>query len=1408
MSSATLDNHRNSRRERLREHAAGTKKISNMFLGMNAIGQRQGKKRENPASRRAPAADYDLDSMLDELSADPTDRLSSSVAVDNMQPDVGSTYVKKRRVGRQVAPPVPQLPQDQGLDDVDIPMDDYSGDAGDMDDQEMEDIQSSSNSQEDAKAEAEEPSQVSESVSAAQRMAEAARRRKQKKIAAARAARAAAQAAAEAKMKKQLSSGTYSDLPSQDTGTGGWWDVCEKGNDVEGKENGPSVPSKPSNAVEELQNVLIETKDSDGDPVKVLRMFWLDIFEDPVGMPGRLFMFGKVWHPVRKKHISCMVTVRGHERQLFFLPRTQEGSEPDMMALYKEIEALLMGKIIPRGKKESFRCKPVERKYAFEKHGVPRTSTKYMKCKYSSVFPAIDPGTTGRNFSRVFGAKTSVLENFILKRKLRGPCWVDIRSPEKGRNQSWCQVEAEVLNPKDVIISEARHEDGSALPPPPLNIMSISLKTRADLRTQTNEVALVSLLTHENVEMDKPTEGAMHRKNVTVFSAIRSIGGSGELGSLPTDYKDNLRKRPGLNMTVHVNEKAMLNWLMARIHLSDPDVIVGHSITNFELDILMTRMAKFKIPHWSKLGRLRRSKNPYARNSDHRFARAAAGRLVCDTYITSKELLLRESNYRLGTLAKKFCDGANHSRVNPVDVPLYYRSTDYLIRLQRHTENTAFLSMKLMFKLEMIPLTKQLTNIGGNLWQRTLSGGRAERIEYLLLHAFHRKKYIVPDKERGKKSSGRRGKPKYAGGLVLEPKKGLYDKFTLLLDFNSLYPSIIQEYNLCYTTVQRDLQDAAGNIVRADPSGESESSGNQSEEINIPNLPDRAQFSEPGVLPTLIKYLVDKRSVLKVALKKEQDPVKKKMIDVRQKALKITANSMYGCLGFSNSRFYAAPIAALVTSTGREILQRTVDMANGMGYNVIYGDTDSIMVYTGLTDLDEVEKIGRKIKAEVNKLYNLLEIEIDGVYKSMLLLKKKKYAALSVVKDPEGKYHVEKETKGLDLVRRDWCGLSKEIGHFVLDEVLSGKGCDEVVHAIHEELRSYAEKLRAGKVSLEQLVITKGLNKAPKDYPDAKGMAHLKVALEMVKAGKPVNVGDHIPYVICEQGGKSAAERAYHPDQVKQAMAKAPEGTAPTLSIDIEWYLAQQILPPTARLCDPIEGTSHTAIADYLGLDTKKYGHNTYSALDGLEDEDMVGFKPTSEMTDEERYKDVDPFLVVCPNCSEEVEFKGLYCMPESGEDLSIKSGLNCSNCGADWKVSHLQNNVDITMNKLLRDYYAGEVVCSDPTCQNRTRQMPVNGPICIIGTCDSQMYETTSATKVFTQMKYMEMLFNTKKWDSKIKSTPKSYSLVSSPTEEQREACNKCHKLVQNYISKSRYNWVSKDIWRKVWGGNKRVMA
>lgn len=99
---------------------------------------------------------------------------------------------------------------------------------------------------------------------------------------------------------------------------------------------------------------------------------------------------------------------------------------------------------------------------------------------------------------------------------------------------------------------------------------------------------------------------------------------------------------------------------------------------------------------------------------------------------------------------------------------------------------------------------------------KTLNGGRAERNEYILLHEFHRLKYICPDKTWGKKSKpepevedqeggkSKKKRDKYKGGLVFEPKRGLWDKYILVMDFNSLYPSIIQEYNIDFTTVNVD----------------------------------------------------------------------------------------------------------------------------------------------------------------------------------------------------------------------------------------------------------------------------------------------------------------------------------------------------------------------------------------------------------------------------------------------------------------------------------------------------------------------------------------------------------------------------------------------------------------------------
>lgn len=139
-----------------------------------------------------------------------------------------------------------------------------------------------------------------------------------------------------------------------------------------------------------------------------------------------------------------------------------------------------------------------------------------------------------------------------------------------------------------------------------------------------------------------------------------------------------------------------------------------------------------------------------------------------------------------------------------------------LLKYVTHCEADTYFISALVIRLQMLSLTKVLTNLAGNSWARTLTGTRAERNEYILLHEFHRNKYICPDKYSNRQlkaleekvdddddSTDKKKKEKYKGGLVFEPEKGLYDRYVLVMDFNSLYPSIIQEFNICFTTVDR-----------------------------------------------------------------------------------------------------------------------------------------------------------------------------------------------------------------------------------------------------------------------------------------------------------------------------------------------------------------------------------------------------------------------------------------------------------------------------------------------------------------------------------------------------------------------------------------------------------------------------
>ncbi|KAF8954173.1 hypothetical protein BDZ97DRAFT_1979363 [Flammula alnicola] len=460
------------------------------------------------------------------------------------------------------------------------------------------------------------------------------------------------------------------------------------------------------------------------------------------------------------------------------------------------------------------------------------------------------------------------------------------------------------------------------------------------------------------------------------------------------------------------------------------------------------------------------------------------------------------------------------------------------------------------------------------LKNKTLNGGRSERNKYI-----HRLIYVCPDKTYGKKTS--KAEPQEddeQGGKTTKAKRDKY-KYIPVMDFNSLYPSIIQEYNIDFTTVE--------------PSG--------NERIPEPPSSDIGQ----DTLPRLIATLVNRRREVK-KLMKDRTSTQAQLLqyDIKQQALKLTADSMYGCLGFKYSR----------------------ELAESLNLDVVYGDTNSGFVNSNVTDLAEALKISATFKQAVNDRYKLLEIDLDGVFQRLLLLQKKKSAAIKV----DDGTRTSTEIKGLDMKRREYCAFYRNKFHstYVLSQILSGEATENVVENIHEYLSTIGKNGRKGSIKLDEFVIFKRLAKNPEDYPDAKSQPHVQVALRMKQRGGSAKTGDVIPYIFClsegQERAKSAqADRARHLDEFREA------GSA--LKIDYEHYLLHQVLRPIERLCERIEGTDRARLAEGLGLDPMRYRTSTgdermFSGLD-------------SQISDAERFRDAVPFFVRRRHCQGRLNF-------------------------------------------------------------------------------------------------------------------------------------------------------------------------
>ncbi len=224
---------------------------------------------------------------------------------------------------------------------------------------------------------------------------------------------------------------------------------------------------------------------------------------------------------------------------------------------------------------------------------------------------------------------------------------------------------------------------------------------------------------------------------------------------------------------------------------------------------------------------------------------------------------------------------------------------------------------------------------------------------------------------------GQQGDDNFEGATVIEPKRGYYDKPIATLDFSSLYPSIMMAHNLCYTTLlQGGAVDKHG--LRPD------------EYIRTPSGNLFAKSSvRKGLLPEILESLLSARKKAKADLKKETDPFKAKVLDGRQLALKISANSVYGFTGAQVGKLPCLEISQSVTAFGRMMIEQTKNEVeakykaeNGYAHDavVIYGDTDSVMVKFGVDTVADAMELGREAAEFVTqKFVKPIKLEFEKV---------------------------------------------------------------------------------------------------------------------------------------------------------------------------------------------------------------------------------------------------------------------------------------------------------------------------------------------------------------------------------------------------------------------------------------------
>lgn len=615
------------------------------------------------------------------------------------------------------------------------------------------------------------------------------------------------------------------------------------------------------------------------------------------------------------------------------------------------------------------------------------------------------------------------------------------------------------------------------------------------------------------------------------------------------------------------SELDLLYAFLALLRDGDVEFVTGYNISNFDFQYVIDRAVHIYNLNPVDFCRVKSGgKFEVSRPVDFGggFARSVAkvkiaGLVPIDMYTVCKDKMSL-SDYKLNTVASK-CLGAQKDDVSYKEIPALYREGPRgRARVGHYCVIDSVIVMDLLrFFMTHVEIT-EIAKLSRIPVRRILCDGQQIRIFSCLLDVASRENYILP-------VSSNNASEGYQGATVIDPTPGFYNLPVLVVDFASLYPSIIQAHNLCYSTL----------LLPQDLHKHPHLTPGDYETFHLAS--GTVHFVKPHVansfLSRLLTAWLKKRKEIRARLAECRDDALRVILDKQQLAIKVTCNSVYGFTGVASGLLPCVRIAETVTFVGRRMLGASMDLVNtlsmerleeihggpleraeGAALQVIYGDTDSLFVlcrgFTAEVVLSFCEALAAHVTAAL--FQPPIKLEAEKVFKCLMLLTKKRY--IGVLSDDK------LLMKGVDLIRKTACRFIQGRCKGILDLILQDPEVKEAAQAIslvgangvlsqglpsgfHKVLGLLSEalsQLRTGTVPFSELTFSTELSRPISVYKTL-ALPHLTVYQKMISRGEePPQLHDRIPYVFVSAAGEKLSDLAEDPAYAARAGLRPAAG--------------------------------------------------------------------------------------------------------------------------------------------------------------------------------------------------------------------------------------------------------------------------